>query len=236
MDSRNLGLNSSISGNDGILDRILVYMGKTCKQENGTSNIFNNDNDDSMQFINNPMNVALSEGLPAKFMHLPGLESPTNIAASLADNNSSSFSQDCSFGACEQPMNDSIIRGMEPSGCTNQEPNCNINTTTHDEPIKVGGLSDWVAFDRLVASQLNGQATDHSCRDEVFCFPLEQEHEHQDTYLTNLRSSSCSTTSNSTRPNNQASQVYMMSNEVDFWSFARSSSSSSSDPLCHLSV
>ncbi|KAL3499108.1 hypothetical protein ACH5RR_041840 [Cinchona calisaya] len=218
MDSRNLGLNNSISGKDGILDKILVYMGRSCKQENGTmSNIFNSD--DSIQFINNPSNAALiSEGLRAKFMHLPGLEN-----------------QDCtSFEACEKSMiSDTIIRGMESSSCTNQlDPSCNINTAiTDDQQVKVGGLSDWVALDRLVASQLNGLEADDSCRDhEIFYFPLEQEHEeHQNTF---------DRSSTSTRPNNQASndQVYVMSNEVDFWSFARSSSSSSPHPLCHLSV
>lgn len=257
MDSRNLGLNSSAAlGNDGIVDRILVYMGRTCKQEKGTmstgSNIFKNyDDSDSMQFMitNDPMNSStISEGvLRAKFMHLPGLESPisptTDIPSSLADN---THSQDCSFGAREQSiaMNDiTIFKETEPSvSCTVnvQDANCSsINTNTADQDPKVGGvLTDWVVLDRLVACQLNGQATDDSSKDEVFCFALEQEQEHQHqahgTYLTsNLRSS----TATSTRPNNQqVSQVCMMSNEVDFWSFARSSSSSSFDPLFHLSV
>ncbi|XP_071918537.1 NAC domain-containing protein 12-like [Coffea arabica] len=260
MDSRSFGYDSSASGNDGILDRILVYMGRTCKQENGaissatTSHMFDsNDDSDSMlpMITNDPTNSSssasalISDGLlRAKFMHLPGLADNNNN-----NNNSSSFSQqeDCSFGACEQSMsmNDIIVsRETEPSvSCTminGQDANCSsINTpaTADDQDPKVGGgLSDWVALDRLVASQLNGgQAAGD---DEVFCFPLEQEH--RGAYSTsNLRSSGTSSRSSSSRPNHQeTSQVllYGMGNEVDFWSFARSSSSSSSDPLCHLSV
>ncbi|KAL3499144.1 hypothetical protein ACH5RR_038237 [Cinchona calisaya] len=252
MDSRNrVGLiNSSISpGNDniGILDRILVYMGRTCKQENGTitsnSTIFdNNDDSDSMQFmINNPVNNSSitadsSDGLRAKFMHLPGLlENPINPTTAI---DSSSFSHDCpSFGAnCEQSIKDMIMireTAEDPSGFSN----INGITTPADQDPKVvrGGLRDWVALDRLVASQLNGQAgADHdSCReDEVFCIPLEHEHQiQQGTYLTsNLRSSS-TRPSNIDRQEDPASDdhVYMMNNQVDFWSFARPSSSSSSD-------
>lgn len=210
MDSRNRG--STSSGNEGILDRILVYMGRSCKQENGTiTNILDN-SEDSMQFLinNNPINSnpsLISEGIHTKFMHLPGLEnsiSPTNIP-------SSPFNQD----QYSISMNDiMMLRETEPSSCT-----MNDQAAAADQDPKVGGgLSDWAALDRLVASQLNGQAAgaDDGCRDdEVFssCYP------------------------STTRLNNQQdSQVYMTSSEVDFWGFARSSSSSTSDPLCHLSV
>ncbi|KAK2981937.1 hypothetical protein RJ640_019157 [Escallonia rubra] len=108
---------------------------------------------------------------------------------------------------------------------TEAEPSC-TNPSMDDDHIK-DGLNDWATLDRLVASQLNGQVesskpltcySDHPNQDH-FCFPLEDDvqspHKH------------------SARPN-QASQIY--GNEIDLWSFARPSPSSSSDPFCHLSV
>ncbi|CBI34600.3 unnamed protein product, partial [Vitis vinifera] len=166
MDSRTQMLNSS---NDGVLDQILSYMGRTCKQEN----------------------EAISNGLQERFMHLPRLESPTLPSL---PNNSSHFDQE--------------------RGC---------NTTPVHDPK--AGLNDWVAFDRLVASQLNGQVDTKqlSCfsTDPNMGFCLSPDH---DVELSHLRSS---------RPNPNP-QNY--NSEMDLWNFTRSSSSSSSDPLGHLSV
>lgn len=206
---------SLLPSKDGILDRILVYMGRTsCKQENGTNSVIDQgEEDSSMQFLNNNNNnnnnLMMNSAADANFMHLPRLESP------------SIFNQDCSsFGASSEPsMNDMIIRGETEPSCTDP---------------RVAGLSDWVALDRLVASQLNGQV-DHDDQEEVFCFPgLDHNNE---GYLTNLHPRSTLNRSHhqaAASPHHQAHQVY--GGEVDFWSFARTSSSSSSDPLCHLSV
>ncbi|KAL0372895.1 UNVERIFIED_CONTAM: NAC domain-containing protein 43 [Sesamum calycinum] len=80
--------------------------------------------------------------------------------------------------------------------------------------------SDWVALDRLVASQLNGQSEDFS-----FTF----DHDDDQMQLVHMNSG--------TDRHDHHNQVLMMSSETtDLWNFARSSSSSSSDPLCHLSA
>jgi hypothetical protein len=50
------------SGNEGVLDQILMYMGRTCKMENETfsnMNISNNSNNSSLRFLSNN---CISEG------------------------------------------------------------------------------------------------------------------------------------------------------------------------------
>lgn len=164
---------------DGILDRILVYMGRSsCKQENPPINNIHDEDDVAMQFINN--NPIMSDD---KFMHLPRLENPL-------------FNQhDCSsFSASQPSMND--IAETNSASCTTEA---------------AAGLSDWVALDRLVASQLNGQ-------EEVFCFPA----------------AAGSIRSHGYHHQPPQTQAYEgAGSELDFWTFARSSSS---DPLCRLSV
>ncbi|KAL0446551.1 UNVERIFIED_CONTAM: NAC domain-containing protein 43 [Sesamum latifolium] len=82
--------------------------------------------------------------------------------------------------------------------------------------------SDWAALDRLVASQLNGQ----SSMNEDFSFTFD----HDDDQMQLVHMTSGVT-------DRHHNQVLMMSSETtDLWNFARSSSSSSSDPLCHLSA
>lgn len=192
---------------DGILDRILVYMGRTtsssCKQENGTNNsvlIDHQGEDDisSMHFLNNNNNpmmmhsaaAAVGSNADVNFMHLPRLESPSNI-----------FNQDCtSFGA------------------------------SPDQPSS-SGLSDWVALDRLVASQLNGHDHDHHHQEEeAFCFPgFDHNNNNQRSIIRSHHQAESEEAA--------AGQQVYGGGEVDFWSFARTpSTSSSSDPLCHLSV
>ncbi|KAG6383362.1 hypothetical protein SASPL_156889 [Salvia splendens] len=77
--------------------------------------------------------------------------------------------------------------------------------------------SDWVTLDRLVASQLNGGQLPKQFPSDDFAFSFDQDEQVQQ--LMNMNSSD-------------------RGNETDLWTFARSSSlsSSSSDPLCHLSV
>lgn len=93
-------------------------------------------------------------------------------------------------------------------------------------------LDNWADLERLVATQLNGQVDSskqlYSCYgdqvpNEDFCFPLD--HDEQEP------SQLCDSTTSA-----KSNQVAYTS-EIDLWSFARSSSTSSSpDPLCHLSV
>ncbi|KAL2233143.1 UNVERIFIED_CONTAM: NAC domain-containing protein 43 [Sesamum indicum] len=83
--------------------------------------------------------------------------------------------------------------------------------------------SDWAALDRLVASQLNGQ----SSMNEEFSFTFD--HDDDQMQLVHMNSGA--------DRHDHHNQVVMMSSETtDLWNFARSSSSSSSDPLCHLSA
>lgn len=89
------------------------------------------------------------------------------------------------------------------------------------EPGSSSEPSDWATLDRLVASQLNGQnPKPFSSYGDEFSFSFESEDQVQQ--LMNMNGSDDH-----------------RGNETDLWTFARSSSSlssSSSDPLCHLSV
>ncbi|KAB2633006.1 NAC domain-containing protein 43-like [Pyrus ussuriensis x Pyrus communis] len=210
MDSSNNQMNGS--RNDGVLDQILMYMGRTtCKLEN---------HDQSLTMNN------ISE----RFMHLPRLESPTlpNLPA---------FDQERSFKACYSAIDDMFIE-TEPSS-TNQPSNgCDNNDLVDDHEYPKTRLNDWATLDRLVASQLgqlNGQDPETpkhlSCFGDpnmAFCsspHPNDQDNDVQLSYPY-LRTS---------RSSDHQSEVY--NNENDLWNFTKSSSSpSSSDPLCHLSV
>ncbi|KAI3823713.1 hypothetical protein L1987_05153 [Smallanthus sonchifolius] len=91
-------------------------------------------------------------------------------------------------------------------------------------------LDNWADLEGLMATQLNGQMDStkqlYSCYgepNEDFCFPLDHE-EQEPSHLCDLTTT--------VRPNQG---VY--ASEIDLWNFARSSSSSSTpDGLCHLSV
>ncbi|GFP89288.1 NAC domain-containing protein 43 [Phtheirospermum japonicum] len=169
--------NNNIPRNEGVLDHILMYMGRpsSCKQENEKPNI--------PLFCNQP-----SEG----FMHLPGLESPT----------------------------------LNPS------PSSSLG---EDLLTEIGPSSDWAAVDRLVASQLNGQPAKQFSgfgatidEDFSFCFDHHDDHEVQ---LLNMHNPDI------TVPNGHIHQG--SNSETHLWNFgpsASSLSSSSSDPLCRLSV
>ncbi|CAN6585759.1 unnamed protein product [Malus baccata var. baccata] len=206
--------NNQIHGsrNDGVLDQILMYMGRTCKLENHDE----------------PLNM---NNISERFMHLPRLESPTlpNLPA---------FDQDRSFKACYQAIDDMFIETEPPS--TNQQSNgCDNNELVDDHEDPKRRVNDWVTLDRLVASQLgqlNGQ--DQMTPKHLSCFgdpnmafcssPPPPNHHDHDVQLSYpyLRTSSSS---------HHQSDVY--NNENDLWNFTKSSSSpSSTDPLCHLSV
>ena len=201
------------SSNDGVLDQILSYMGRTCKQENeAISNVNFSDSNNTMRFLNQT-NAGISEGLQERFMHLPRLESPTLPAL---PNPTSQFDQERFLNiACLQSI-DEMLRGSEPASSENQANGCNP-TLAHDPKP---GLNDWVTFDRLVASQLNGQV---DSTDPSMGFCMSPDHEIELSH--DMRSG---------RPAGQNAQAY--NSEMDLWNFTRSSSSSSSDPLGHLSV
>ncbi|XWS38138.1 hypothetical protein CRYUN_Cryun19dG0104500 [Craigia yunnanensis] len=213
------------SGTDGFLDQILLYMGRTCKMENDSlSNMnmpeANNSNNLRMLVAEN---AGISDGLHERFMHLPRLKSPTLPSLPMS---SPPFDQERSFRSCYQSIDD-MLTETEPSSI-NQGGGAFDYTGSvleNNNDSKNIGVNDWVTLDRLVASQLNGQietSKQLSCfADPNAVFSLCHD---DDVQLSNIN----------LHRSNQNSQVY--SNENDLWSLTKSSSPSSSDPLCHLSV
>ncbi|XP_044476748.1 NAC domain-containing protein 12-like [Mangifera indica] len=191
------------SSNDMVLNQILLYMGGSCKMENGSPNTMDVSNNLLTGAANN---TSISEVLHERFMHLPRLESPSLPSIPI-----NCFEQDGVFKSCFQPI-DEMLTETDPSSI-----NQNNNKT---------GVSDWITLDKLVASQLNGQVDSSSKQLSCFSDP---------NAVINLCSSDDIQISNlNPHRSNQTSLVY--STENDLWSFTKSSSPSSSDPLCHLSV
>lgn len=217
-ETRNLQVFDSCNTNEGALEQILQYMGRSCKEENETNNN-NNGNSSSTcttgsRFLQ-PINTGFSSNVNggggySSFLKLPSLESP----------NSTSSGQNCAY---------------PPSTVTDVGDPSNMAYPIH---MDQSSLTNWVALDRLVASQLNGQteaSRQLSCFNDptttttttVYC------NDHDDMQIIpNLRSSS----SSSDKPYH-ATQQHDYSSEIDLiWSFARPTSSlSSSDPMCHAS-
>lgn len=221
------------SRNDGVLDQILLYMGRTCKLENESLTTNNNISERFLSSNNHNNNMVGHHDhhtvLHERFMHLPRLESPSTIPNSLPINNFDNHHHHHDRGFKSYQSMDEMLLETDPHQSDNlHEPN----------------PTNWVALDRLVASQLNGQEPETSkplsCFGDPnmtatsFCSPDPPEDEDdvvQLSYPYGLRSGT-STAALASR--GSQAQVY---NENDLWSFARSSSSpSSSDPLCHLSV
>ncbi|WCJ26649.1 NAC domain containing protein 12 [Euphorbia peplus] len=209
MDSKNNQMMGS--NNDGVLDQILLYMGRTCKMENESFNHMNisqngNTISNSFRFLSSPNNESM---IQERFLHLPRLDSPTLSSLQFDP-------QDRNFKSCYQPYDEML----ENSNSNNDQGNCSV-----EENNKAPGMNDWATYDRLVASQLNGSVAETPNKQLISCFSdpsgsfgLSQNDE--DMQLSENRSS------------NQTNY------ENDLWSFTKSSSSpSSSDhPLCHLSV
>lgn len=112
-----------------------------------------------------------------------------------------------------------------------------------DFVMEIGPSSDWAAMDRLVASQLNGgQPSDDQIfsygepmNDEDFAFPFD----HDDLQLMNMHDHRPSDHQHHHHHHHHYDHQVSSTSETGLWDFARSSSSlstSSSDPLCHLSV
>ncbi|KAK4486563.1 hypothetical protein RD792_009248 [Penstemon davidsonii] len=127
-------------------------------------------------------------------------------------------------------------------GLMDDHENPTINKSpVHDLLTEPGPVGDWVALDRLVASQLNGQSSSSNKQFDFnepgdFCFSFDNNDDADEVQLVNMQH-----TNNFDRQNDQ--MLLSTTSDTDFWSFAvRSSSStlslssSSSDPLCHLSV
>ncbi|KAG8662015.1 hypothetical protein MANES_01G055400v8 [Manihot esculenta] len=218
------------SGNDGVLDQLLLYMGKTCKLESESLSHMNQSNISrymSVRFLSSN-NSGISEGAHESYMHLPRLDSPTLPSLTVS---SPSFDQESNFKSCYQPYDEMFTENNELSSTTNHHHHHRQDKgfMTSIQENNKSGLNDWATFDRLVASQLDGHAVETSKQLSCFSDPngsfglspddgmqLSHLHVHSD------------------RSNQANSQVY--SSENDLWSFTNSSSPSSSNPLCHLSV
>lgn len=98
------------------------------------------------------------------------------------------------------------------------------------QPLTAG---DWASFDRLVASQLNGQAETPSS--SAFGLQLadedQEEEENGDRQQATLMS-----TLRANRSDHRTPEAYNADDTDDLWSFTKSSLPPPSDPLRHLSV
>ncbi|XP_042008340.1 NAC domain-containing protein 43-like [Salvia splendens] len=150
------------------------------------------------------------------------LQSPLTSSASIMPQNDAVLDQLLMYmgrsTSCKQET-DPIMHfpGQSTAGFLHlpelQSPAMNINEDINFKPPsnEIGmASSDWATLDRLVASQLNGQPRGS----DEFAFSFDQDDQVQQ--LMNMNNLD-------------------RGNETDLWAFARSSSSSS-DPLCHLSV
>nr|KJB24133.1 hypothetical protein B456_004G129200 [Gossypium raimondii] len=205
------------SSNDGVLDQFFLYMGRTCKMENDSLNIPNANTNNHLRMLVANNAGGISDGLHESFMHLPRLESQSLPALPI---NTPHFDQHRSFKPCFQSIDD-MLTEIEPSAAAGFD-----NTNNESK----NGVNDWVTLDRLVASQLNGQVETSkqlSCFTDpnaVFGLCHDDDEDDDDIQLSHINM----------HRSNQNPQVY--SNENDLWSLTKSSSPSSSDPLCHLSV
>ncbi|XP_016433226.1 NAC domain-containing protein 43-like [Nicotiana tabacum] len=122
---------SVVSNTDGVLDQILTYMGRSCKQQHNQtqhiSNILQFNNNENIEFDTNMLQISSTGIGEGSFLHLPELEirHPTTNMEQI-------IHQDCSF--------DEIMSSTE----TNQHYSCMSNY--HEDRDK---KADWVA-------QLNG--------------------------------------------------------------------------------
>ncbi|CAN4077435.1 unnamed protein product [Withania somnifera] len=109
---------------DGVLDQILMYMGRSCKQQQHETK-------------NNPPDIQFEGSfvqLPKLVNHLPTINNLEVL-----------IHQDCSSF-------DEMIMSTE----TGQHNPCMMNNYQLEDDKKDGPACDWLALDRLVASQLNG--------------------------------------------------------------------------------
>ncbi|GMI76452.1 NAC SECONDARY WALL THICKENING PROMOTING FACTOR1, Arabidopsis NAC domain containing protein 43 [Hibiscus trionum] len=124
---------SSCSVNDGALDQIFTYMGKTCKMENdlfSNMNIPNSDNNNLSMFL-----ADNDELRDQSFLHLPRLESRTSF----------------------QSFDDMLTEGDGGGGGGGGGDDHRTVSSAENNNETINGVNDWATLDRLVASQLNGQ-------------------------------------------------------------------------------
>ncbi|CAL0318018.1 unnamed protein product [Lupinus luteus] len=201
--------------NEGALEQILQEMGRgTCKEENYEAKNYNygNYNDN-------------------RFMKLPSLESPKSTSMEGHDDANNGYHPII-------PVH--MVTENEGSFTIHQDPNM-----FHHNPLEAsssssmmvgsGGLTNWVALDRLVASQLNGQ-TDQAFRQLVSFNDPTMGYSISDHDLQLLTLSSSSNTRVAISPAGGAafiSHTQDYTTDIDLWHFPQSTSSS--EIICHVS-
>lgn len=252
LDSRRLIRSSTDHDQGDVMDQILLYMGKSCKKEdlhNPSSNaimVGNNSiptSTNHLQFITNPTMISTSSPeddiddnqvlAHARFLHLPRLENTSTPSLLPLNQTNHDDDKDCSnFKSIEQSIQEELM-------FTTHQTNGPTIGDHHQYDSKNGQYHDWAALDRLVASQLNGQAADTSSKQLSSCCysqdqPLDEDDE--DFFSFSFDHHDSGPLSNPPRVNkiiNQGPQV----NNNELWNFPRTSSSASStDPLWNLSV
>lgn len=134
-------------------------------------------------------NMNMNNTNSKSFMHLPRLDSPTTLPV---HQETASFNHEAMLSLSEL---------SEPSPSPGRH---------------VVKLDNWVALDRLVASQLNCHELERPNMGE----DQEEDHDHDHLQLSHFRSS----------------RGLGFGHDTDIWGFTKSSSPSSLDPLSHLSV
>ncbi|KAK2353474.1 hypothetical protein P8452_74061 [Trifolium repens] len=229
---------------EGALEQILQQMGRGCKEENYEAN-YNNYGRFTRPFDQTSMNNNGGYN-NERYMKLPSLESPKSTSMDNNDNNNDHHHNDNNEyhaliqeneGSFTDHHNNMVNNPLEASSSSMLIASCG------------GGLTNWVALDRLVASQLNGQteaSRQLACFNDPTMGYCTNDH---DLQLPTLRSSSSTsslstqaktttaTTTATTTVSSYISPSQDYGSEIDLWNFTRSTSSllTSSEPLCHVS-
>jgi len=223
------------SCDEGALEQILQQMGRGCKEESSYEGSY------SYGRLGRGYETGVNND---RFMKLPSLESPKSTSMESQQNNLNS-SSNCNNGDNNNEQNNNGYHPIIPADMgTDNEGSFATHQVSGGDPNMVhpmepssggGGLTNWAALDRLVASQLNGQteASRHfACFNDptlAYCTP------HHDLPLPTLRSSSNpSSTPTLTRPSPTPAYInpaHDFASEIDLWNFTRSTS----EPLCHVS-
>ncbi|XP_058763080.1 NAC domain-containing protein 43-like [Vicia villosa] len=232
---------------EGALEQILQQMGRGgCKEENYEAN-YNNNN---YGRFTRPFETSLNNNggyNNERFMKLPSLESPKSTSMENNENNNEGYHAIIQVDVANE--NEGSFTNHHHHQHHNNMVNNPLEASSSSMVIAScgdGGLTNWVAFDRLVASQLNGQTETSrqlACFNDPTMGYCTNDH---DLQLPTLRSSSSTsslstharaTTSTTATTTTYISPSHDYASEIDLWNFARSTSSllSSSEPLCHVS-
>ncbi|CAN1177896.1 NAC domain-containing protein 43 [Linum perenne] len=230
---------------DGVLDQILMYMGRrnatttststststTCKAENDYSS-FSMGSSISNSNTNIISGVVGGEG---GFIHLPRLV----VDQQQQHQQQQSFGDEAMLTS-ENNNNNDNYNAINNNETSSAKQGTGFDVTPVYRTGRGGGgngmiVNDWVALDRLVASQLNG----HLHNDVVDGNDNDDDHEDMQMEDEQFRS----ILNHVVVPaggRQQHQLIYSSERENDIWTnfnnHSSSSPSSSSDPLCHLSV